>query len=40
MSRARFGLVQLNLSAVGLPTLPAPDELGALDFGADPAGLR
>jgi sugar phosphate isomerase/epimerase len=32
--RARFGLVQLNLSAVGLPTLPAPDELGGLDFGA------
>jgi sugar phosphate isomerase/epimerase len=34
VSRARFGLVQLNLSAVGLPTLPAPDEHGALDFGA------
>jgi sugar phosphate isomerase/epimerase len=34
VSRARFGLVQLNLSAVGLPTLPAPDEHEALDFGA------
>ena len=31
---AGFGLVQLNLSAVGLPTLPAAGELGALDFGA------
>ena len=31
---AGFGLVQLNLSAVGLPTLPAADELGQLDFGA------
>ncbi len=31
---AGFGLVQLNLSAVGLPTLPTPDELGPLDFGA------
>ncbi len=34
VSRARFGLVQLNLSAAGLPTLPVPDELGGLDFGA------
>lgn len=34
VSRARFGLVQLNLSAVGRPTLPAPDEHQALDFGA------
>jgi len=31
---AGFGLVQLNLSAVGLPTLPAAAELGGLDFGA------
>jgi sugar phosphate isomerase/epimerase len=31
---AGFGLVQLNLSAVGWPTLPAAGELGALDFGA------
>ena len=31
---AGFGLVQLNLSAVGLPTLPGPGEHGGLDFGA------
>jgi sugar phosphate isomerase/epimerase len=31
---AGFGLVQLNLSAVGLPTLPGPGEHAGLDFGA------
>jgi sugar phosphate isomerase/epimerase len=34
VAAAGFGLVQLNLSAVGLPTLPGPAELGGLDFGA------
>jgi sugar phosphate isomerase/epimerase len=34
VAAAGFGLVQLNLSAVGLPTLPGPAELGRLDFGA------
>ena len=33
VSAAGYGLVQLNLSAVGLPTLPAPAEHGQLDFG-------
>ena len=33
VAAAGFGLVQLNLSAVGLPTLPAPAEHGQLDFG-------
>ena len=34
VAAAGFGLAQLNLSAVGLPTLPAAGELGALDFDA------
>ncbi|HEX3750838.1 MAG TPA: TIM barrel protein [Streptosporangiaceae bacterium] len=33
VAAAGFGLVQLNLSAVGLPTLPGPAELDRLDFG-------
>jgi sugar phosphate isomerase/epimerase len=31
---AGFGLIQLNLSAVGLPTLPPADGQGGLDFSA------
>jgi sugar phosphate isomerase/epimerase len=34
VAAAGFGLVQLNLSAVGLPTLPAAAEQGPLDLGA------
>ena len=34
VAAAGFGVVQLNLSAVGLPTLPTPDELSPLDFGS------
>ena len=34
VAAAGFGLVQLNLSAVGLPTLPGPAETSELDFGA------
>jgi sugar phosphate isomerase/epimerase len=34
VAAAGFGLVQLNLSAAGLPTLPGPAELARLDFAA------
>jgi sugar phosphate isomerase/epimerase len=34
VAAAGFGLVQLNLSAAGMPTLPPVADLGELDFGA------
>jgi sugar phosphate isomerase/epimerase len=34
VAAAGFGLVQLNLAAAGLPTMPGPAELDRLDFGA------
>lgn len=34
VAAAGFGLIQLNLSAIGLPTLPAAGDHSRLDFGA------